>query len=473
MSSRSASSASWCSIRIFRATRFCVARCRNSLQEIAGGDDDEYASEAERCWADSTANYVISMSARSSSADSFHSSIASRQPAAASARKSKVLFLRAELGPPYPDQGRTMLLRILHETKLSYSEPVSETVFEVRMAPPSDEDQTNLGYRLKIMPGAPVTIYRDGFGNRVDLFNILTSYRELDHSRHVDRTDPPRDGAGVAAGRGRIQSRLAGVARVETVEYLQPSPLVNRSEEMDEFLAGLPEPGPADRCGPPCEQSRSIAVNLRRKGDDRTNAGRRSIPAGPRRLSGLRAPFHRACRGLGLPAQYVSGYIHQTGEVATHAWCQVWTGDNGWIDFDPTRATFVGDDYVKIGIGRDYSDVPPNRGVWKGRADETIAVSVKIEPIDRVPTDWSDWSAIQAPWSAASWIQSAVPRPTRQTQLADNLPTATRAAATDRKRELTLPARRNSHQSRGGPGCSGMPLARGRLAAKFVREAPL
>ncbi len=72
-----------------RATRFCVARCRNSLQEIAGGDDDEYASEAERCWAGSTANYVTSMSAKSSSAVSFHSSIASRQPAAASARKSK------------------------------------------------------------------------------------------------------------------------------------------------------------------------------------------------------------------------------------------------------------------------------------------------------------------------------------------------------------------------------------------------
>jgi len=48
-----------------------------------------------------------------------------------------------------------MLLRILHETKLSYTEPVSETVFEVRMAPPSDEDQTNLGYRLKILPAAP------------------------------------------------------------------------------------------------------------------------------------------------------------------------------------------------------------------------------------------------------------------------------------------------------------------------------
>src|SRR5579859_4929430 len=72
-----------------------------------------------------------------------------------------------------------MLLHIQHDTKLSYSEPVSETVFEVRMAPPSDEDQTNLGYHLRTVPWAPVTIYRDGFGNRVDLFNILTSYQEL------------------------------------------------------------------------------------------------------------------------------------------------------------------------------------------------------------------------------------------------------------------------------------------------------
>jgi uncharacterized alpha-E superfamily protein len=31
-----------------RAIRFCVARCRESLREIAGGDDEEYTSEAER-----------------------------------------------------------------------------------------------------------------------------------------------------------------------------------------------------------------------------------------------------------------------------------------------------------------------------------------------------------------------------------------------------------------------------------------
>src|ERR1700760_1521039 len=92
----------------------------------------------------------------------------------------------APSSPPDPDgrprpttRSLSMLLQIRHETKLSYSAPVSETVFEVRMAPPTDEDQTSLRYSLRITPQAPVTSYRAGFGNRVDLFNVATPYREL------------------------------------------------------------------------------------------------------------------------------------------------------------------------------------------------------------------------------------------------------------------------------------------------------
>src|SRR5580692_3783636 len=122
-----------------------------------------------------------------------------------------------------------MLLRIQHETKLSYSDPVTETVFEVRMAPPSDEDQTNLGYRLRIVPSAPVTIYRDGFGNRVDLFNILAAYGEL----IIRATSIVRTHRGPAP-----EARLAGIEwdpdpaelrALETLEYLPASPLVNPS----------------------------------------------------------------------------------------------------------------------------------------------------------------------------------------------------------------------------------------------------
>jgi transglutaminase-like putative cysteine protease len=98
---------------------------------------------------------------------------------------------------------------------------------------------------------------------------------------------------------------------------------------------------------------------------------------------------------MGVPARYVSGYWNQPGELATHAWCQVWAGEDvGWVDVDPTHNTFVGDHHVTTAVGRDYNDVPPNRGLWKGRgAEESMSVAVKVEPVDRVPLEWNDWNA--------------------------------------------------------------------------------
>src|SRR4051794_31159014 len=95
-----------------------------------------------------------------------------------------------------------MLLRIEHETRLAYTTPVSEHVFEVRMGPPSDDDQTTLGYRLQVQPSAPATAYRDGFGNRVDLFNLLSACQEV----------VVRAWAYVRTHRRCSATRLAGVA---------------------------------------------------------------------------------------------------------------------------------------------------------------------------------------------------------------------------------------------------------------------
>jgi transglutaminase-like putative cysteine protease len=300
-----------------------------------------------------------------------------------------------------------MLLRIQHETKLSYSEPVSETVFDVRMAPPSDEDQTNLGYRLRIVPSAPVTIYRDGFGNRVDLFNIITPYSELViRATSIVRThrgNAPASRLNDVAWEARPPDQMA----IESLEYLGPSPLAMPCPELDQFLAALkkPEGALATVIDQVMAAVTRALVYEKKVTSARTPVGE-ALRLGRGVCQDYAHLFLAACRGIGLPARYVSGYIHEPGEVATHAWCQIWTGTTGWLDIDPTRATFAGDDYIKIAVGRDYSDVPPNRGVWKGRAEETIAVSVKVEPIERVPSDWSDWSGIQAPWSASSWVQS-------------------------------------------------------------------
>jgi transglutaminase-like putative cysteine protease len=115
--------------------------------------------------------------------------------------------------------------------------------------------------------------------------------------------------------------------------------------------------------------------------------------------------FLGACRGLGLPARYVSGYVRDLGELATHAWCQVWAGEQaGWVDVDPTQGKIVGDEHVVTAVGRDYADVPPNRGVWKGKAEETINVAVLVELVERLPPDWSQLGEQHA-WAGFTYTQ--------------------------------------------------------------------
>lgn len=285
-----------------------------------------------------------------------------------------------------------MLLRIHHETKLNYSAPVSETVLEIRMAPPSNEDQTALSYRLRLVPQAPLTSYRDGFGNRVDLFNVASAYREL----VIQATSFVRTHRRSAQDRlERMGWPVEGSVAIEAMEFLQPSPLVDRSETLDEVVANLTR-----RSGSLADVVRGVseAVNVRLKYEKRVTTARTPVSEALALGRGVCQDFAHLflgiARGLGLPARYVSGYVNHPGEIATHAWCQVWAGSGvGWVDVDPTLDKFPDDDYVVIAVGRDYSDIPPNRGVWSGRAEESIGVSVKVEAVDRVPPEWIEWAS--------------------------------------------------------------------------------
>jgi transglutaminase-like putative cysteine protease len=307
-----------------------------------------------------------------------------------------------------------MLLRVNHETRLNYSAPVSETVFEVRMSPPSDEDQTNLGYRLRITPQASVTAYRDGFGNRVDLFNVMSPYRELIiRATSVIRTHR-RDPAARLAEQSWPAERAT---QIEVLELLQPSPLVSPCADLGSFVSSLPDPS-----GPLHEGVQRVmdAVRNRLRYEKKVTTAETPVSTVLKLGRGVCQDFAHlfigACRGLGLPARYVSGYVNEVGELATHAWCQIWNGHDGWIDVDPTRGCFVGDDHVVTAVGRDFSDVPPNRGVWRGEAVETIGVSVAVETMERMPLDWGDWG-LPTLWTGVTLSQEPrkgrlpIPRP--------------------------------------------------------------
>ena len=92
------------------------------------------------------------------------------------------------------------------------------------------------------------------------------------------------------------------------------------------------------------------------------------------------------CRLDDVPARYVSGYLFDAtsngnGETASHAWVDVFDPDRGWVSLDPTHDREQTGHYVRVGVGRDYADVPPTRGVFKGQANEELEVAVRIREL--------------------------------------------------------------------------------------------
>lgn len=99
-----------------------------------------------------------------------------------------------------------------------------------------------------------------------------------------------------------------------------------------------------------------------------------------------------ALRHLGIPAGYVSGYLRTLpppgqprldGADAMHAWVSVWCGvETGWIEYDPTNASFAGTDHIVVGYGRDYADVAPVRGTMRMAGGQTSKQTVDVAPVD-------------------------------------------------------------------------------------------
>jgi transglutaminase-like putative cysteine protease len=91
-----------------------------------------------------------------------------------------------------------------------------------------------------------------------------------------------------------------------------------------------------------------------------------------------------ALRSRGIPARYVSGYIHprssaDIGETVagqSHAWLEWWDGE--WRSWDPTNHKPAGDYHVTVARGRDYRDVPPLKGILSGGGGSGLSVSVEI-----------------------------------------------------------------------------------------------
>jgi transglutaminase-like putative cysteine protease len=273
-------------------------------------------------------------------------------------------------------------LRVVHRTSFTYERPVSASYNELRMRPATLPGQTVLSSLVTIEPMTWSTEYQDYWGTQVTAFEVLAPHTSLviTADSRVDVTPTPQPGDGC-----RWEDLAGRALRDRFTEYLVPTSVTEPAAELVELsrsaARGLEPSGAAHAvCEAVCSEIEYVP--------GATGVHTRAHEAWAERKGVCQDIAHLALgalRAVGIPARYVSGYLHPfsdapvTGETASgqsHAWVEWWTGD--WHGYDPTNVIPAGEHHVIVGRGREYGDVAPLRGVFAGGASAEQRVEVEI-----------------------------------------------------------------------------------------------
>jgi transglutaminase-like putative cysteine protease len=264
-----------------------------------------------------------------------------------------------------------MLIRVEHATSFTYAERISEAYTELRLRPLSGGGQDCTSFRLVTdPPGVSIRAYRDRLGNHVQHLEVLE-----DHDRISITARSEVSTAAVFSDFARDPSPL------EVYDYLAPTEYAPFSPALVELSATAEGQGTeAERAVEVMRTVRSLLVYERGATDVMTRADA-ALELGRGVCQDFAHVMLAACRRAGIPSRYVSGYLYDPlgeSEVASHAWVDILDAKRGWVSLDPTHDREQTEAYVRVAVGRDYADVPPTRGVWKGTAVETLDVAVRI-----------------------------------------------------------------------------------------------
>ena len=277
-------------------------------------------------------------------------------------------------------------LRIEHTTRVSYTGPVLTSFNEARMTPLTLLTQTTLESRVTAGAGVPVWTYVDYWGTFVSVFDLPEAHDEL-LIRAVSTVETEPFGGIPAAGSrpGWPEVRAHGRAG-RLLEYLLPTELTTVAEDIS--LAAIAEIPAASLSPDEAAAAISALVHdhvtyLPGATGVRTNA-QEAWDKGQGVCQDMAQIAVSLMRAAGLPARYVSGYLHpdpkaQPGSTAvgqSHAWVEYWAGS--WIALDPTSGAPVGERHVAVARGRDYGDVPPLKGIYHGPPESDMQVTVEV-----------------------------------------------------------------------------------------------
>jgi transglutaminase-like putative cysteine protease len=324
-----------------------------------------------------------------------------------------------------------MYYSIRHLTKFLYSNAISESMMETRMHPRSDQNQRCLTFHLSVSPRCRVFSYRDHLANHVHHFDIPGQHPQLVVvAESLVEVQPLTS----------IPSFLALDAWAELDnmvqqddywEMLLPSEFAAPTDALEDLAQKLD----VRRRDDPLMVLHQLNQQIYEYFDYKPKSTKVDSPIdlALSTKAGVCQDFAHIMIALvrsklRIPCRYVSGYLYH-GErdhdrslhSATHAWIEAFLPQLGWVGFDPTNWLVARDRHIRTAIGRDYADVPPTRGTFRGRAASDLTVAVRVTPSEAtagldqelpVPEDWSILV------EKATQLPEQLPPPTRMQQMA-------------------------------------------------------
>lgn len=291
-----------------------------------------------------------------------------------------------------------MRYTVYHLTQFRYDAPVSESVMEVRMQPRTESVQRCLRFELTTTPRARVFAYQDPEGNIVHHFDVPGRHRELTIVAESVVEFVADLAVPLAMDPSTWHVLDDPATRERFLEMLEPS---HFARPTDALVALGRELGPS-RADDPLTLLRRLNAQIYEAFEYAPKSTRVDSPIDEALAArrGVCQDFAHVMialvRGLGIPCRYVSGYLfhdqqgsERSTDGASHAWVEAWLPSLGWIGLDPTNRTLATDRHIRVAIGRDYHDVPPNRGAFKGNARSELGVAVRVQTTD-APIEPSD-----------------------------------------------------------------------------------
>ena len=274
---------------------------------------------------------------------------------------------------------------IRHELEFRYDAPVSGSVMTLFLSPVRDRRQQLRSFSIETDPGGATFEFRGPFGNRGHFFDRPSSHRTLRIvARSSVEVSPPDPIPGHLAP-GSWETLASAIRTPELWLMMQPSRFARPSSAaLGRFLSAHE----IERGDDVLESIHALLSRLHEAFEFSPGITAADSPIEHILESGRGVCQDYAhvmisvLRGWQIPARYVSGYLGPSGGLTSthesHAWVECWLPGLGWCGFDPANNCDCDERHVRAAVGRDYADVPPVRGVFRGSANSALATRVEV-----------------------------------------------------------------------------------------------